>query len=133
MPTNDEAIVLGIKRNRLVWVREVALLCNGEPLVFAHTVLPHWPRGPMTGWLARLGNRSLGALLFSHAGFVRSAMNCKKLDHRHALFNPAIKTMQLTAAHPPTVWARRSRFAFGAQSVLVTEVFSPDLALIKDT
>lgn len=127
MPTNDEAMVLGIKRNRLAWVREVALLCDGKPLVFAHTVLPCRPRGPMTGWLARLGNRSLGALLFSHPGFVRGAMNCKQLDYRHALFHPAIEAMQLTAIPPQTIWARRSRFAFGAQSVLVTEVFSPAL------
>lgn len=127
MPTIDEAIALGIKRDQLAWVREVALLCDGEPLVFAHSVLPCRPRGPMTRWLARLGKRSLGALIFAHVGFARGAIHCKRLDYRHALFNPAIEAMSLAASPPPHLWARRSRFAFGAQSVLVTEVFAPAL------
>ena len=127
MPTRDEAIVLGIKRDQLAWVREVALLCDGEPLVFAHSVLPCRPRGAMTRWLARLGQRSLGALLFAHAGFARGAIHCKRLDHRHALFHPALEAMCLAASPPPHLWARRSHFAFGSQSVLVTEVFAPAL------
>ena len=127
MPTSDEAIALGIKRDQLAWVREVALLCAGEPLVFAHSLLPCRPRGPLTCWLARLGNRSLGALLFAHPGFARGAIHGKRLDHRHALFLPALEAMCLVAIPPPHLWARRSRFAFGAQSVLVTEVFAPGL------
>ena len=34
-PTLDEAVALGIARKQLAWIREVALLCDGEPLVFA--------------------------------------------------------------------------------------------------
>ncbi len=127
MPTRDEAIALGIKRDQLAWIREVALLCDDEPVVFAHTILPYRPRGAVTRWLARLGNRSLGALLFSHPGFDRGALKCKRLDHRHALFQPAIDAMQLSTFPPPALWARRSHFVFRAQSVLVTEVFSPAL------
>lgn len=127
IPTRDEAIALGIKRDQLAWVREVALLCDGEPLVFAHSVLPCRPRGPMTRWLARLGKRSLGALLFAHPGFARGAIHCKRLDHRHELFHPALEAMCLAASPPQHLWARRSLFAFGAQSVLVTEVFAPAL------
>lgn len=128
MPTLDEAIALGVKRDRLLWVREVALRVDRQTLVFAHTVLPYRPRGPLTAWLARLGNRSLGALLFAHPGFTRGALCYKRIDRRHALFQPAIDAMQLADAAPTTLWARRSRFAFGAQSVLVTEVFAPALA-----
>ena len=127
MPTIDEALALGIKRDQLAWIREVALLCDGKPLVFAHTALPCHPRGPLTRWLSRLGNQSLGALLFTHPGFKRGKMNYKRLDHRYALFLPAIKAMNLTARPPSSLWARRSCFGFGAQSVLVTEVFSPAL------
>ncbi len=127
MPTLDEAIALGIKRNKLVWLREVALFCNEEPVVFAHTILPNRPRGPVTGWLARLGNQSLGAMLFAHPGFSRGAITCKQLDLRHALFRPAVDAMQLKERLPATLWARRSQFSFGHQSVLVTEIFSPNL------
>lgn len=129
IPTPDEAIALGIRRDQLAWVREVALLCNDKPVVFAHTVLPRRPRGALTRWLARLGNHSLGALLFSHPGFARGTLKCKRLDHRHALFQPAIDAMQLGASPPRALWARRSHFVFHAQSVLVTEVFSPALCV----
>jgi len=126
-PTFDEAVFLGIKPGRLAWVREVALLCNGKPVVFAHTVLPWRPRGPLTGWLARLGNRSLGALVFADAGFKRGELHSRRLDQRHELFHAAIDAMQLSDDAPKTLWARRSRFSYGAQSTLVTEVFSPTL------
>ena len=134
VPTFDEAVALGIRRKRLAWVREVALYCDGKPVVFAHTVLPYRPRGPMTGWLARLGNRSLGALLFSHPGFARGPLRSKRIDRRHALYAPAIAAMHLEQkaaqpadATPAILWARRSGFSFGRQTVLVTEVFSPTL------
>ena len=126
-PTFDEALALGLKHDRLHRVREVALRVDDVALVFAHTVLPCRPRGPLTGWFARLGDRSLGALLFAHPGFVRGVITCRRLDHRHPLFRPAMVALELTGEPPTSLWARRSRFAFGHQSVLVTEVFAPAL------
>ena len=128
IPTADEARLLGLDPGVHAWVREVALSCNEQIVVFAHTVLPRRPRGPLTVWLARLGNRSLGALLFSHPGFTRSQLAFKRLDHRHALFEPALTALQLDGGEAPaTLWARRSHFGFGGQSVLVSEVFSSRL------
>ena len=127
LPTLDEAIALGVKRDQLLQVREVALRVDGLALVFAHTVLPRRPRGPLGIWLKRLGNRSLGALLFAHPRFARGALSCRFVDSRHALFQPAIDALELTDAPSQGLWARRSRFTFGLQSVLVTEVFSPAL------
>lgn len=127
-PTLDEASALGVKRHRLLHVREVALRVDGQALVFAHTVLPCRPRGALSRWLARLDDRSLGALLFAHPRFVRGPLSYRRLDPRQALFRPAIDALQLTDAPPKTLWARRSRFTFGRQSVLVTEVFSPALS-----
>ena len=126
-PTNDEIQALGLTRTCKVRVREVALMCDGDALVFAHTVLSTKPRGAMSLWLARLGTRSLGALLFSHAGFMRGTINCKRIDHRHVLFRPAINALRLAAEPPPALWARRSLFTYGKQSVLVTEVYSPHI------
>lgn len=126
-PTADEALALGQPPAVRAWVREVALSCDGRVLVFAHTVLPCQPRGPLTRWLARLGERSLGALLFAHVGFSRGPMKFHRLDHRHALFVPAVQALQFADGAPSALWARRSQFGFGAQSVLVTEVFSPAL------
>ena len=127
MPTRDEAVELDIGRRQLGWIREVALLCDGEAVVFAHTILPRRPRGQVTRWLARLGSQSLGARIFARAGISRGAIQCKQLDRRHALFHPAIEAMQLTESPPAALWARRSRFVIGSQSLLVTEIFSPAL------
>ena len=126
-PTRDEARELGISQRHLARIREVALFCDGRPVVFAHTVLPRRPRGPLTDWLDRLGNRSLGALLFSHPGFARGVIGCRRLDRRHPLHAPAAAALQLDADEPRVLWARRSRFSFGHQQLLVTEVFAPIL------
>lgn len=126
-PTADEALALGLASGVHTWVREVALFCDEQIVVFAHTVLPCQPRGPLTLWLQRLGSRSLGALLFAHAGFIRGPMHFKRIDRRHELFAPAVTALQLAERAPHSLWARRSHFRFGAQCVLVTEVFSPRL------
>jgi chorismate-pyruvate lyase len=81
----------------------------------------------MTRWLQRMGNRSLGALLFAHAGFKRGKLECRRLDQRHPLFEPAISAMPSLDSHQKNLWARRSSFSFGGQAVLVTEIFSPEV------
>jgi len=124
LPTRDEAQVLGVDAHTLLRVREVALLSKGEAVVFAHTVLPCRPRGPLTRWLAGIGTRSLGSLLFAHPGFARGEIDCKRLDARHPLFLPARAAI---GGEPKQLWARRSLFRFGRQSVLVTEVYSAAL------
>ncbi len=132
-PTGDEAVELGLRHTQVAWTREVALFVDGKPVVFAHTVLPRRPRGPLIRWLERLGNRSLGALLYAHPRFSRGPLAARRLDQRHALFQPSIKALQLTDVPPPALWARRSRFSFGKQSILVTEVFSPDVSKFRST
>ncbi len=132
-PTRDEARALHLKPKQLARSREVVLFCDGQPVVFAHTILPRQPRGPLTRWLARLGNRSLGALLFSHPGFQRGPLSARRLDRRDPLYRPAREALQLAGTAPTTLWARRSSFTFGKQSVLVTEVFSPDLPRFLST
>jgi chorismate--pyruvate lyase len=104
-----------------VRVREVLLECDGVPVIFAHTTLSTAPGGRLSNWIARLGSRSLGSLLFAHPGFVRGAIEYCRLDARHPLY-------RRVAAVAPTgavLWARRSHHRLGEQEVLVTEVFLP--------
>lgn len=108
---------------RLAWVREVALECDGVPVIFAHTTLSIRPRGRLNNWLGRLGSRSLGSLLFAYPGFRRGKIEFCRLDRRHPLFARA-------AAIAPVgdcLWARRSFHGLGRQEVLVTEVFLPGI------
>lgn len=106
---------------QLAWVREVALECDGQPVIFAHTTLSTAARGRMTRWMAGLGSRSLGSLLFTYPGFERGAIEFLCLDARHPLYRRAASLGPVTT----TLWARRSRHRLANQAVLVTEVFLP--------
>lgn len=111
-------------------VREVLLECDGRPVIFAHTEMPCAPRGPLSQWLARLGNRSLGSLLFSHPGFRRGRLEFRRLDARDELFRRAVAASGLRD-DSGQLWARRSLHGFGRQSVLVTEVFLPSVLALE--
>jgi chorismate--pyruvate lyase len=111
----------------LRWVREVVLECDGVPVIFAHTTLSTATNGRLTRWLARLGSRSLGSLLFSHPGFQRGAIEFCRLDRRHPLFQRAAHL----AEGAEYLWARRSWHALGPQRVLVTEVFLPAISRLR--
>jgi chorismate--pyruvate lyase len=107
----------------IVRVREVLLECDGVPVIFAHTTLSTAPGGRLSNWIARLGSRSLGSLLFSHPGFARGAIEFCRLDARHPLF----RRVAAVAPVAGPLWARRSRHRLGRQEVLVTEVFLPTI------
>lgn len=104
------------------WVREVVLACDGVPVIFAHTTLSTATGGRLSRWLAGLGSRSLGSLLFTYPGFRRGAIEYCRLDRRHPLFRRAASWLDDDVA---SLWARRSVHCLGGQQVLVTEVFLP--------
>lgn len=109
------------------WVREVVLECDGRPVIFAHTTLSTAANGHLTRWMAGLGNRSLGSLLFSCPGFQRGAIEFLRLDARHPLYRRAAGLGEVGE----TLWARRSLHRLGRQQVLVTEVFLPEILGLK--
>lgn len=119
---------LRLKQSRApAWIREVALECDGVPVIFAHTTLSTASPGRLSRWLARLGSNSLGSLLFTHPGFQRGAIEFRRLDRRHPLYQRAAAL----GATGDTLWARRSLHRLGAQQVLVTEVFLPAVASLR--
>ncbi len=118
----DEAAALGLAAGELAWVREVFLVCDGVPRVFARSVLPRSPRRGLDRLFRGLGSRSLGSMLFAAFGFVRAPLEFRRLDQRAPLLQRAIRA---TALHLPTAWARRSVFRQGDKSLLVAEVFLP--------
>jgi len=123
-PQVDEAELLALPRRQNALLREVHLYCNGEPVVFAHSVLPrHSLRGE---WLAlgKLGNRPLGAALFMNPRVTRTQLEFKKLSNHHNLYRRAVSHL---AAKPRAVWARRSMFRLGRSVIMVTEVFLPQV------
>ncbi len=123
----DEALLLHMHPHERASLREVRLSCNGETVVFAHSVLP---RRSLTGeWhdLGHLGARPLGATLFANPHVVRTPLAFRKLQPRHALYARAIETL---SERPPCLWARRSVFKLHDAPILVTEVFLPKVLTI---
>lgn len=117
-PFGDEA-----RARQRLQVREVLLECDGVPVIFAHSVLLTATNGRLRRWLAGLGSRSLGSLLFAHPGFKRSPLEFRYLDNRHPLYWRAAAWSD----GRPGLWARRSTHRLGAQVLSVTEVFLPGI------
>jgi chorismate--pyruvate lyase len=123
-PQHDERAVLALPAGRSALVREVLLLCDATPLVFAHSIVPLASlHGPWHA-LALLGQRPLGEALFADPKVERHPLEFRRLDPRHPLHRRACAD---TGAALGPLWARRSLFALHAHPLLVTEVFLPAL------
>lgn len=121
-PLPEEARLFGIRAGQVAWAREVVLECDGVAVIYAHTILPPGSRGRLRRWLAGLGGRSLGSLLFVHPGFRRGPIEFCRLDPRRRLFRQAARLLPDGVAE---LWARRSAHRLDGQTILVTEVFLP--------
>ncbi|WP_308601249.1 chorismate lyase [Massilia sp. Dwa41.01b] len=60
----EEARAIGLPRRERVWEREVLLCCDGQPVVFGHTVVPMSATASDWPLFSALGERSLGTTLF---------------------------------------------------------------------
>lgn len=123
-PNQDEYDLLKLRSGAQAYVREVLLLCNDVPVVFAHSVLPYPSlRGAWNG-ISRLGSRPLGEALFADHRIHRRSLAYRNIHPGHPLFRALA---QHQPVHDSTVWARRSVFCLNAQPLLVTEVFMPEI------
>jgi chorismate--pyruvate lyase len=125
VPVRDERVLVGTRPGERALVREVRLLCDGRPMVFAHSVVSRTGlRGPWR-MLSRLGSRPLGAALFADPRVRRFPLRFAQITRRHPLYARACAAAR---ERPRALWARRSLFVAGASPLLVTEVFLPRLA-----
>jgi chorismate--pyruvate lyase len=123
-PQHNEARELGMRQGSEGFVREVHLLCDGHPWVFARTVIP---RTTLTGprrCLTRLKSRPLGAVLFADPSMKRGPVEIARLSPCDKLYPVAIRHL---ARRPETIWGRRSLFTLGGKPLLVSEIFLPDI------
>jgi len=127
-PLLDESRVLGLRAGEPVFVREVYLLCHGEPWVFARTVIPRTTLSGKYRRLTRLGNKSLGAVLFADKTMHRGELEIACLMRGQALFENAARGL---ATRPPSVWGRRSLFRLGGKPLLLSEIFLHDMSSCK--
>lgn len=123
-PAADEASLLGIRRGERVLVRQVHLLCDGQPWVFARTVIPASTMRGRGRRLSQLGSRPLGEVLFSDPSISRGTMQIASIHPGQVLFRRATSLLE---KRPETIWGRRSLFYVGHRPLLVNEVFLPNI------
>lgn len=129
--TLDEAQALGVCLGRAGYAREVVLLVDGVPLVFARSVTSHVDSAGAWRALRGLGSRPLADVLFGRSDIVRSPLTFARLApasrlQRHVLacWQAATGQTSLHTALP----ARRSVFVRRGAALLVMEVFVADAA-----
>ena len=123
-PLLDETKLLHIANRKIALIREVLLIGDKKAVVFAHSVLPRSSlRGHWLG-LSRLGNKPLGATLFANPQVKRTPLVYKKLSPHHVLYQHAVKHL---VEKPQYLWGRRSIFSLDCASIMVTEIFLPQL------
>jgi len=123
-PQHNELRELGMRQGSTGFVREVHLLCDERPWVFARTVIP---RTTLTGprrCLTRLKSRPLGAVLFADPSMQRGPVEIARLSPCDKLYPAAIRHL---TQNPETIWGRRSLFTLGGKPLLVSEIFLPGI------
>lgn len=124
-PLASEGRLLAMRSGEQAVVREVQLLCEGRPWVFARTLLPLGSLDGAMRRLTRLGTRPLGEVLFTASDVERLSVQIAQLEPCHGLF--AAATAQ-TADVPASLWGRRALFALAGKHLLVNEIFLSPVA-----
>ena len=110
------------------FVREVLLKLDGVPWVFARSVMPLSTVCGEDNALANLGNKPLGAVLFSQPDMQRSSIEVAKFEQN----SPLQHVMQrFNTGTDMTLFGRRSCFLLSGKSLLVSEVFLPAASAYK--
>lgn len=109
LPWPSERRLLKLGQGQAVLIREVALVCHGEPWVIARTLVPPRTLSGAHRRLRQLGEIPLGSYLF----------RCH--DMRRGPFQLA--RQERPGAGPR--WGRRSLFYLGGRPLLVSEFFMP--------
>ncbi|PSF14644.1 chorismate--pyruvate lyase family protein [Marinobacter shengliensis] len=112
VPTLEEARRLGLAPRQRAWIREVRLCGDSQPWVLARTVIPLACLEGNGRRLRNLGNKPLGAYLFSRPEWLRGPLETG--------------LCQNTDGQQPQL-ARRSLFHRGNEALMVGEYLLPTL------
>ena len=118
-PRLSEAALLEIPQGQRAIIREVLLLCDGQPWVFARSVMPVQS---LTGRLRRLRqfkNSSLGELLFRDPSMRRGPFQISQIDGDSGQLPARVRS-------PGLLWGRRCRFELSGKPIMVSEIFLRD-------
>jgi chorismate lyase len=125
-PLNSERRILRSRRGVVTLIREVELLCDGHPWVFARTLIPATSLQGAARRLTHLGEKPLGAVLFTDPQATRGVTQIARLLPRHPLFAAACGHLDEA---PAELWGRRTLFHLSGRTLLVSEIFLPGIPL----
>lgn len=142
-PFLGESRVLHLPYDRNALIREVVLQRDHEPLVLARTVMPAKTLDGAQRSLSRLGNRSLGEVLFSYPGLERFSLQLTKTDPADwaegillhgdgGLCSPLGSAGGCPDSFPANVWGRRTLYAIAGRRLLVCEFFLPTVFSLRE-
>jgi chorismate--pyruvate lyase len=122
----DEAAAIGLPRPMRVWEREVLLRCDGQPVVYGHTVVPMSASANDWPLFSALGERSLGTTLFYDPLVQRGQLEFARIRPGHPLLTRLRAALKGDGPRSDTVDdARRCIYRRRQGLLLVTEVFLP--------
>jgi chorismate--pyruvate lyase len=124
-PMHSELRRLGMPCRQTALIREVLLFCGETPWVFARTVIPQRTLTGKRKFLANLGTKPLGAVLFADPHMKRDEIEVARLSAGQPLYERAVQALSDV---PPTIWGRRSVFYLQDKPLLVNEIFLPGIA-----
>lgn len=102
--------MLGIIGSERVWVRDVVLYIDDQPLIIARTAIPEQTLRGAGVRLKHLGNRSLGSYLFTQPSLQRTPLRASQ-----------------HTAQPHYPWGRYSVFRVHGKPLMVSEWFHTDI------
>jgi len=118
IPLASEQRLLNIKTRQLAVIREVLLMCEDQPWVFARSIMPVTTLTGSLRCLHYLQNKSLGALLFNTPSMKRAPFQLARIAGDSHYLPTEIHQSQ-------NLWGRRSRFLLYDKPLIVSEVFLP--------
>ena len=121
-PRQDEMRALGMRNHGRALIRTVQLLCDGQPWIYARTIIPVTSLRGKLRRLAHLGSRPLGAMLFADPGMRRGVVELARIKPGQQLYVDASYRIR---QRPPEIWGRRSVFRVAGKPLLVSEIFLP--------
>lgn len=125
-PTTDEIALLNCQQDT-TYIREVLLLGDGVPWVFARSVIPQVINDSE---LDGIGSEPLGKRIFNDPRFQRGGFQLCQIDwqlmREKLLLSQHADLMRKSTEHSATIFGRRSCFDFLDCKMSVAEVFLPD-------
>lgn len=119
---HNGSAILGLSDGDCVLLREVFLLCNNHPWVYARTTIPTTTLQSAPK-LAHWGDKPLGNYLFSDKFIYRGKIEIAKIKMISIPYRPIKK---LALKQDDFLWGRRSIFYIKNKPLLVTEIFLPE-------